>query len=224
MNGVHSYILAGRKNAAELRGTTLGGTIGPEKSMLIFLNHPCTTVCMWPLWKSGYQARDFSTQEACEYVSRRLDAEADLAQFVVEQVGTRAMDLVYVCDECQGAASREEYQERVAAYRYLALGCLQGPSRFHSNYHLTIHTDHPQLLIMPLRACTGIGVSRMLDLRFAASWALPRIMGRLSISNQVVRSSGGCWRGFSWTIGTLRWLSASLSQRPSYQLSVGTMQ
>jgi hypothetical protein len=136
MNGVHFYLLAGRKNAAELGGTILGG-IYREKSMLIFLNHPCTTVCMWPQWKSGYQARDFSTQEACEYVSRRLDAEAELAQFLVEQVGTWAMDLVNVCDECRGVASREEYLERVAAYRYFALGCLQDlstPSQFHCKH------------------------------------------------------------------------------------------
>jgi hypothetical protein len=91
---------------------------------------------------TGYQARDFTIPEAREYVSRRLDAHQDLTELVVEQVGTRAMDLVYVCDECQGAASREEYQERVAVYRYLAFGCLQDPSRFHSNYLIITKTIH----------------------------------------------------------------------------------
>ncbi|KAG5187614.1 hypothetical protein JKP88DRAFT_288044 [Tribonema minus] len=65
----------------------------------------------------GYRAPDFTEDEALTYAAKHLSAFPDMTEFVVKQIGTRAMHLVSLCRKCQGAESETECRRRLAAYR-----------------------------------------------------------------------------------------------------------
>ncbi|KAG5189444.1 hypothetical protein JKP88DRAFT_353084 [Tribonema minus] len=65
----------------------------------------------------GYRAPDFNPAEAHNYLAKHLSPFPELTEFVVQQVGTRAMDLVEVCSGSRGVESELECRERVEAYR-----------------------------------------------------------------------------------------------------------
>ncbi|KAG5185135.1 hypothetical protein JKP88DRAFT_313097 [Tribonema minus] len=65
----------------------------------------------------GYSAPDFTEDEALAYLAKHLSPFPGMAEFVVQQVGTRAMHLVSLCRKCQGVKSETECRGRVEAYR-----------------------------------------------------------------------------------------------------------
>ncbi|KAG5182664.1 hypothetical protein JKP88DRAFT_56331 [Tribonema minus] len=65
----------------------------------------------------GYRAPDFSEDEALAYLAKHLPPFPGMAEFVVQQIGTRALDLVELCSECRGVELEPECRERVEAYR-----------------------------------------------------------------------------------------------------------
>eukprot|EP00611_Tribonema_gayanum_P026768 TRINITY_DN6451_c0_g1_i1.p2 TRINITY_DN6451_c0_g1~~TRINITY_DN6451_c0_g1_i1.p2 ORF type:complete len:268 (-),score=66.26 TRINITY_DN6451_c0_g1_i1:102-905(-) len=65
----------------------------------------------------GYRAPDFTEDEALAYLAKHLRPFPELAEFVVEQIGTRAMALVELCSAFRGAESESEFRRRVTAYR-----------------------------------------------------------------------------------------------------------
>ncbi|KAG5180544.1 hypothetical protein JKP88DRAFT_279420 [Tribonema minus] len=65
----------------------------------------------------GYSAPGFTEDEALAYLAKHLSPFPGMAEFVVQQVGTRAMHLVSLCRKCQGAKSETECRGRAEAYR-----------------------------------------------------------------------------------------------------------
>ncbi|KAG5175607.1 hypothetical protein JKP88DRAFT_242459 [Tribonema minus] len=70
----------------------------------------------------GYRAPDFTEDEALAYLAKHLPSCPGMAEFAVQQIGTRAMDLVELCSACRGVESETECRARVAALRAMRIG------------------------------------------------------------------------------------------------------
>ena len=75
------------------------------------------TIGMKQLRVKGYAAPDFSDEEAQQYLVKQLQCSAATATTITTEVGTRAMDLVAFCDECEGAVTAAELLERAVDYK-----------------------------------------------------------------------------------------------------------
>lgn len=70
---------------------------------------------------NGYAVPDFSGVEALDYLTPRLPVSPDLPENVINQIGTRAVDLAAICEDCSRVKSESECESRVEKYRNVCI-------------------------------------------------------------------------------------------------------